>query len=82
MDGHSDEPAPERLLPEAIREKIIALPEYRMGAHRVALTLDDGRVIEPVIVAWGREIERVGDGTRITFLVGDVIDAEDRSEHD
>ena len=31
-----------------------------MGAHRVALVLNDGTIIDDVVVAWGREIIQVG----------------------
>ena len=66
-------------LPGAIKERILTFPEYRMGAHRVALILRDGRVIDNVVVAWGDEIVSVGGATSWGFSPEDVIDAEDRS---
>jgi len=68
-----------RFLPEAIREKVTNLPEYRMGAHKVAVVLRDGRVVEDVIVAWGKEIISEGGQIEISFLPEDVMDVVDRS---
>lgn len=69
----------QRLLPEAVCEKLSRFPEYRMGAHKVAVRLRDGRVIEDVVVAWEKEIIRVGDSADIPFSTDDVVDVMDRS---
>lgn len=68
-----------RLLPEAIREKVAKLPEYRMGAHKLAVVLRDGRVVQDVIVAWEKVIIGEGGGTEISFAPENVIDVLDRS---
>ncbi|HYV49995.1 MAG TPA: hypothetical protein VFA20_34305 [Myxococcaceae bacterium] len=71
-------PAP-RLLPAAIREKIAGFPEYRMGAHKVALVLRDGRVVEDVVVAWEKEIVSEGNRTELSFAPEDAVDVMQRS---
>ena len=71
-------PAP-KILPEAIREKVARLPEYRMGAHKVAIVLRDGRVVEDVIVAWEKEIISEGGHTGLSFAPEEVVDVVDRS---
>jgi len=71
-------PAP-RLLPVALREKIARLPEYRMGAHKVALVLRDGRVVEDVIVAWEKEIVSQAGRTELSFAPDEIVDVMDRS---
>ena len=50
-----------------------------MGAHKVALTMEDGSVVEDVIVAWGAEVVRVGQADGCPFDVSAVVGAEDRS---
>jgi hypothetical protein len=69
----------QNILPEGIREKLRDFPEYRMGAHKVAVRLADGRVVEDVIVAWAREIVSVDGNTCIPFAAKDVVDVVDRS---
>ncbi len=66
-------------LPDPVQERIVSFPEYTMGAHKVALDLRDGSVVEGVLVAWGEEVARVGGETDWQFDVADVIDAHDRS---
>jgi len=50
-----------------------------MGAHRVALIMKDGSVVEDVIVAWGDEVVRIGGVDGCPIDVDEVVDAEDRS---
>ncbi|HEY3698863.1 MAG TPA: hypothetical protein VGK97_05985 [Spongiibacteraceae bacterium] len=57
-------------------EKILAMPEYRQGANRIKVTLNDGRVFRGVFVAWGREVIRVEGLTSIPFEVEDVSSIE------
>lgn len=66
-------------LPAAIKEQILAFPEYKMGTHKVALVMSDGSVVDDVIVAWGDEVVRVGGVDGCPINVADVIGAEDRS---
>lgn len=66
-------------LPVSIQEKVAGFPEYRMGAHKIAVRLKDGRVVEDVIVAWSEEIVSVGGRPEVSFATDDVVDAEDRS---
>jgi hypothetical protein len=65
-------------LPEQVKAKILDFPEHRMGAHRVALRLADGRLVEDVTVAWGDEVIRVGGDEDLDFRLQDVVDAENR----
>ena len=62
-----------------ISELIASFPEYSMGAHRVALVMKDGSVIEDVIVAWSNEVVRVGAVEGCPLNVDEVVDAWDRS---
>lgn len=66
-------------LPAEIKAKVLELPEYRMAAHRVALELRDGRIIENVVVAWGEEIVRVGDSEVIDFDPETIVAVHARS---
>jgi len=67
------------LLPEPIREKIASFPEYRMGAHKVAVRLANGRVFEDVIIAWESEIVSVAGKSEIPFAAEEIVDVYDRS---
>ena len=69
----------QRLLPPPIRERIAGFPEYRMGVHKVAVRLRDGRIMEDVIVAWEKEIVSVGGSTDLPFSGDDVLEVYDRS---
>ena len=66
-------------LPETVKTRILSFPEYQMGAHRVALVLKDGQVIEDVTVAWGDEIVSVGGVPHRDFPTDEVVDAENRA---
>jgi hypothetical protein len=65
--------SPSRKLPESLREEIAALPEYKMGVHRVTVELVDGRVFADVDVAWETEVIRVSGSSEIPFDAGDVV---------
>ena len=65
-------------LSETVKTRILSFPEYRAGAHKVALVLKDGRVVEDVIVAWGDEIVSVG-GTPREFAASEVVAVENRA---
>ena len=67
-------------LPEPVKARILTFGEYKMGAHKVALVMRDGTVVEDVIVAWGDQIVKIGDTTNIEIDVADVVGAEDRSQ--
>jgi hypothetical protein len=45
-----------------------------MGAHRVALVLDDGTIIDDVVVAWGHEVVRVGGSDEFNVPLDRVVD--------
>lgn len=66
------------ILPEQVKVKILTFPEYKMGAHRVAITMKDGSTIEDVIVAWGFEVLKVGGVDGCPFFAEDAVDAENR----
>ena len=70
-------------LPAEVQEKILTLPEYHMGAHRVDLVLRDGRVISDVIVAWGDEVIRIAGhdvADDLPFAPEDVLDVLPHNE--
>jgi hypothetical protein len=68
-----------RKLPTPIQEKILSFPEYRMGAHKVALKMRNGALVEDVIVAWGNEVVRVGGVNGCLIDPNDVVEVENRS---
>lgn len=64
-------------LPESVVDKIQSFPEYRMGAQLVDLVLDDGCLVENVVVA-GDTIFTVGGSESVNFDPGRVVDARNR----
>jgi hypothetical protein len=66
-------------LPQRVKEKILTFGEYKMGAHLVDLVLDDGRLAEDVIVAWGDEVISVPGGVPPDFDPRRVVDATDKA---
>ena len=64
-------------LPEHIKEHVLAMPEYRNGAHRVTLILVDGRRIPGVVIAWGDEVV-AGQGDE-RFEPAEVVGVENDS---
>jgi hypothetical protein len=61
------------ILPDEIKERVLGFPEWRMGAHRVAVTLRDGSKVRGVLVAWGTEVVRVDGAAEIPFDANDVV---------
>jgi hypothetical protein len=64
------------ILPQALQEKVSAMPESGYGVTRVIVVLDDGRRYSDVHVAWGKEIVKVGGGTIIPFDTSRIADVE------
>lgn len=52
------------------------MPEYRQGVNKVRVTLNDGRTVSSVYVAWGDEIVKVADSNHFTFNASDVVNVE------
>ena len=75
MLGMQDMAAP-NILPEAIQEKVSAMPESGYGVTRVTVIMDDGSSYSDVHVAWGREIVKDGRGKVIPFDVSRITDIE------
>jgi hypothetical protein len=65
-------------LPENIQERINDMPEYSYGCNRVIVTLDDGREISDVYVAWAKEVVRVGKSEKISFDPSRVVDVRNQ----
>jgi len=66
-------------LPDPIRDKIATMPETAYGANRVTLVLKSGRLVGEVVVAWAKDVVRVGEAdvsnaTDLDFDVRDVMD--------
>jgi len=66
-------------LPEHLREKTYAFPEYSYGANRVTLVLNDGRRIEQVFLAWGTEIvkiknKKIEKSDELKFRIEDIAE--------
>jgi hypothetical protein len=65
-------------LSDAIAAKIRGFPESSMGAHRVALVLRDGRVVEDVQVAWASNVVRIAGAEAFDIPLEDVVDVLNR----
>jgi hypothetical protein len=50
-------------LPGELASKAAGFPETSYGATTVTLVLSDGRQVLGVVLAWGREIVRIGSRT-------------------
>ena len=59
--------------------KVLELPESSMGAHTVALILHDGRVIDDVKIAWGRQIISVSGKEPHDLPLDQIASVVDRS---
>ena len=62
-------------LPEHIQEIIASMPEYKYGVNLVTVTLDDGKEIPDVYVAWAKEVVKVGNSEAIPFDPSRVVSA-------
>jgi hypothetical protein len=69
-------------LPGPVKKKVLSFGEHSYGAHKVALVMTDGTVIEDVIVGWGDEVVRVAGVDASSFDTSQVIDAIDRGHPD
>ncbi len=75
----TEQPWPE--LPRRFHELVAAFPETSYGASRVTVTLKSGRKIRGVVIAWGRQIVKVGDtvvkdAEDLSFDPSEVIDVQ------
>lgn len=59
-----------------LAEKILSMPECSHGVNRLRVYLCDGRQIDGVYVAWGREIIRVEGFSAVPFDAEDVVNVE------
>jgi hypothetical protein len=66
------------ILPERLRQKVQSFGESSMGAHRIALVLQSGEVVDDVIVA-GNEVVRVSGKEPRALPLYAVVDVIDRS---
>jgi len=65
-----------RIIPEALQEQVMAMPEYGYGVTRIRVTLDDGLRFSDVFVAWGNEIVKVGTSEEIPFDPSKIVAVE------
>ena len=77
--GGTEGPAVDVFLPEVLRDQVVEFPECSYGANRVTLLLADGRLVEDVILAWGRQIVKVGgkpvaSAEDLSFSTSDAVD--------
>jgi len=66
-------------LPDRVREQVRALPEFRMGVHRVGVRLLSGIRVDDVLVSGGR-ITRVLGRDHVPFDAAEVFEVVDQSE--
>ena len=65
-----------RNIPVKFQDKVAAMPEYKYGAARIKVTLDDGTTYRDVYVAWGEEIIKVGESESIPFNPEKIVSVE------
>ena len=65
-----------RNIPVEFQDKVASMPEYKYGASRIKVTLDDGTTYRDVYVAWGEEIVKVGESKNIPFNPEKIISVE------
>lgn len=56
-----------RIIPKALQEQVLAMPEFNYGVTRIRVILVDGSRFSDVFVAWGKEIVKVGTSETIPF---------------
>ena len=61
-------------VPSKFENDILQFPEHSYGVTRITILLDDGRMINDVFVAWGKEIIRVGTSKTILFDPEKIIE--------
>ena len=54
-------------LPLNFEKQVLEFPEYSYGVTRVIVTLDNGKEVSDVFIAWGKEIVRVGSSEAVPF---------------
>ena len=65
-----------RVIPEAFREQVLAMPEYSRGVTRIRLRLADGSRFSDVFVAWGTEVVKVGASEGVPFDPSEIVAVE------
>ena len=65
-----------RNIPAQFQDQVASMPEYKYGASRVKVTLDDGTTYRDVYVAWGEEIIKVGESENIPFNPERIVAVE------
>ena len=68
------------MIPAHLLNKLLAVPEFRMGVKRVGVVLSDGRSFRSVFVS-GNEVRRVGEPATdpIPFDSAEIVDLQDDS---
>ena len=66
----------QRLLKKDLRKKLRKVPRAIRGGQLVTAILRDGRKIENVFVAQGRDVLGVYGLKRLSFEIGDIVDIE------
>ena len=73
---------PAVVLPDELRAKVAAWPEFRMGVHRVVVVLRDGTTVPDAFVSGGqvRGVGETSDGIGpVPFGTDDIADLLDQS---
>jgi len=63
-------------LSQALKDKVLEMPEYRQGVNKVKVLLKDGKAYNNVFVAWGCEIIKIDSSFVIPFDADDIVDIE------
>lgn len=65
-------------LPKVLQDKVATFPEYKYGVNRVIVVLEDGTQIHDVLVAWAKEIVKVGVSEDILFDPSRIVDVQNQ----
>jgi len=63
-------------IPSKFEDEISQFPEHSYGVTRISVLLEDGKRINDVFVAWGKEIVRVGTSKTIPFDPEKIIEVK------
>jgi hypothetical protein len=66
----------ERLIPDALTQKLKKVPATIKGGHLVTATLKDGRKLKHVFISGGNKLVGIYDQEELTFTTADLVDLE------
>lgn len=64
------------MISQELKDKVLEMPEYSQGVNKVWVRLQNGTIYRNVFIAWGSEIVKVGNSTKIPFDAADIVELE------